>query len=138
MNQLNSLLIEGNVAHEPELRGLATGSSVCRFWIANNRYYKAGEGFEHEVSYCIVQAWGKLGELCVKECRKGRGVRVVGRIKQDRWEKDGVKHERVIINAEHVEFRPERVQESVREVPSGEALPEEVDIEADLQSLYFE
>jgi len=40
--------------------------------------------------------------------KKGRGVRVVGRLKQDRWtDADGKPHSRIFIVAEHVEFRPQ-------------------------------
>jgi single-strand DNA-binding protein len=40
--------------------------------------------------------------------KKGRGVRVVGRLKQDRWTgDDGKQRSRITIVAEHVEFRPE-------------------------------
>jgi single-strand DNA-binding protein len=39
---------------------------------------------------------------------KGRGVRVVGRLRQYRWNgSDGKIHACVVIIAEHVEFRPE-------------------------------
>ena len=39
--------------------------------------------------------------------QKGRGVRVVGRLKQDRWaDQEGKNHDRVKIVAEHVEFKP--------------------------------
>jgi single-strand DNA-binding protein len=39
---------------------------------------------------------------------KGRGVRVVGRLKQERWQNaEGQAQSKVVIVAEHVEFRPE-------------------------------
>ena len=36
---------------------------------------------------------------------KGRGVRVVGRLKQDRWQQNGQSRSRIVIVAEHVEFK---------------------------------
>jgi single-strand DNA-binding protein len=52
--------------------------------------------------------WAKLAENCNNLGHKGRGVRVVGRLKQERWNgSDGKAHSRVAIVAEHVEFRPE-------------------------------
>jgi single-strand DNA-binding protein len=63
---------------------------------------------EKEVSYLNVEAWAKLAENVKNLGRKGRGVRVVGRIKQERWNgADGKTQSRVVIVAEHVEFRPE-------------------------------
>ena len=55
-----------------------------------------------------MEAWGKLADICTSQGRKGRGVRVVGRLKQDRWTgSDGKNHTRVAIVAEHVEYRPD-------------------------------
>jgi single-strand DNA-binding protein len=76
--------------------------------LASNRYYKQETGFEREVSYFDVETWSKLAEACYSKGRKGRGVRVVGRLKQDRWNSpDGKAHSRITIVAEHVEFRPD-------------------------------
>ncbi|MDR0512425.1 MAG: single-stranded DNA-binding protein [Treponema sp.] len=106
MNNLNSILIEGNIVRDPLLRNTPKGSSVCSFSIASNRYYKQGSGFEKEVGFFEVETWGKLAEACAEHGRKGRGVRVVGRLKQDRWlGSDGKNHTRVAIVAEHVEYR---------------------------------
>ena len=43
---------------------------------------------------------------------KGRGVRVVGRLKQDRCaDPDGKQYSRVSIVAEHVEFKPQLMKQ---------------------------
>jgi len=55
-----------------------------------------------------VETWAKLADNCYNLGHKGRGVRVVGRLKQERWSgSDGKSHSRVTIVAEHVEFRPD-------------------------------
>jgi single-strand DNA-binding protein len=60
------------------------------------------------VGFFEVETWSKLAETCYSMGHKGRGVRVVGRLKQDRWNgSDGKPHSRVTIVAEHVEFRPD-------------------------------
>ncbi|MDR2402946.1 MAG: single-stranded DNA-binding protein [Spirochaetaceae bacterium] len=108
MNNLNSILIEGNMVRDPLLRSTPRGTQVCTFSIASNRIYKQDSGLEREVSFFDVETWSKLAELCFATGHKGRGVRVVGRLKQDRWNgSDGKPHSRVTIVAEHVEFRPE-------------------------------
>lgn len=108
MNQLNSLIIEGNVVRQPELEEPATGFKVCRFSVAVNRWYKGKNGNgEEEVSYFDVETYGKMAELCAKQLEKGRGVRVVGRLKQNRWEDENKKlKSKVFVIAEHVEFKP--------------------------------
>jgi single-strand DNA-binding protein len=107
MNNLNSILIEGNIMRDPQLRSTPKGTSVCTFSLASNRFFKQDSGFEKEVSFFEVETWAKLAEACNKQGKKGRGVRVVGRLKQDRWTgNDGKQESRIYIVAEHVEFRP--------------------------------
>jgi single-strand DNA-binding protein len=108
VSNLNSILIEGNLVRDPEFRATAKGTPVCAFSIASNRYFKQDSDFEKEVSFFDVETWAKLAESCNSLGKKGRGVRVVGRLKQERWNgSDGKAHSRVVIVAEHVEFRPE-------------------------------
>lgn len=117
MNHLNSIILEGNVVRQAELREPAPGFLVCKFPVATNRYYKdsSGNGKE-EVSFVDVEVYGKYGEFAEKKCVKGRGVRVVGRIKQDRWEsEDGKKNNRIFIVAEHLEYKPKPGEPAVVE-----------------------
>ncbi len=107
MNNLNSVLIEGNLVRDPELSYTPKGTAVCKFSVACNRAYKKDDELQKEVSYFDVDTWTRLAEVCAEYLKKGRGVRVVGRLKQDRWaDTDGKPHSRVLIVAEHVEFKP--------------------------------
>jgi len=108
MNNLNSILIEGNLVRDPLLRSTPKGTQVCTMCLASNRYYKQDTGFEKEVSFFDIETWSKLAEACYSKGKKGRGVRVVGRLKQNRWsDPEGKSHSKITIVAEHVEFRPE-------------------------------
>jgi len=108
MNSLNSILIEGNLTREPELSATPKGTPVCAFSVASNRFYKQDDETQQEVSFFEVETWAKLATVCGEQLKKGRGVRVVGRLKQDRWtDGDGKNRSKVKIVAEHVEFRPE-------------------------------
>jgi single-strand DNA-binding protein len=116
MNSLNSILIEGNLTRDPVLTETPQGTSVCQFPIASNRYYRQNDETQHEVSFIDVVTWAKLAERCGEELGKGRGVRVVGRVKQDRWQdKEGNPRSRVKIVAEHVEFRPQKKDDGTEE-----------------------
>jgi single-strand DNA-binding protein len=133
MNSLNSILLEGNLVRDPEMRTTAKGTVVCTFTVASNRYYKKSgeEGFEKEVSFFDVEAWAKLAESCARLGHKGRGVRIVGRLKQDRWEDAaGKARSKVYIVAEHVEYRPETQQQdpepdAVEDLDEAEPVPEQ-------------
>ena len=129
MNNLNSILIEGNLVKDPLLRSTPKGTQICTMRLASNRYFKQETGFEKEVSFFDVETWSRLAEACYAKAKKGRGVRVVGRLKQDRWNSpDGKLCSKVSIVAEHVEFRPEfkKDEKSAAETASEENVISEV------------
>jgi single-strand DNA-binding protein len=135
MNNLNSILIEGNLVRDPLLRSTAKGTPVCTFSLASNRFYKQDTGFEREVSFFEVETWAKLAESCHNLGHKGRGVRVVGRLKQERWQgTDGKPRAKIVIIAEHVEFRPDFSEK--RPAPQEEAVEQEASVaEAEQEAL---
>lgn len=108
MNQLNSLIIEGNAVRKADFSEPKTGFYVCRFPVAVNRWYKNknNEGVS-EVSFFDVEAYGKVAETCNKKIDRGTGLRIVGRLKQDRWkDKDGKTQSKCYVIAEHIEYKP--------------------------------
>ena len=106
MNQLNSIILEGNVVKKAEFSEPKTGFQVCKFPLAVNRRTKTPEGeTKEEVSYFDVETYGEMAESCFKWCDRGQGVRVVGRLKQSRWEENNTKKSRVYVVAEHVEYK---------------------------------
>ena len=132
MNNLNSILLEGNLVRDPQYRTTPHGTPVCTFTLASNRYFRNNNGYEQEVSFFDVETWSKLAERCNSVGKKGRGVRVVGRLKQDRWQgEDGKPHARITIVAEHVEFRPEfkkqrqAAEENAEQYAEQDVLPDE-------------
>lgn len=86
MNDLNSVLVEGNLKADPAL----DDESVCRFSI-DSRHRSKHSVFGIEVS-------GELGAKCAEYLQEGRAVRVLGHLRSET-------DERVTIVAEHVEFR---------------------------------
>jgi single-strand DNA-binding protein len=108
MNSLNSIIVEGNVVRTPEIRETPKGTPVCTVGVAVNRWYKSKDGvLQEEVSFFDIDTWGNLAKVCSETCEKGRGIRVVGRLKQSRWQDiEGKNRSKVSIVAEHVEFKP--------------------------------
>ena len=124
MNSLNSILVEGNLTRDPVLTTTPHGTAVCLFTVASNRFYRENDELQKEISYFDVEVWSRLAEQCGEELKEGRGVRVVGRLKQDRWENaDGKPQSRVKIVAEHVKFRP-MTSSKVEELPEAEPAEE--------------
>lgn len=120
MNNLNSILLEGNLVRDPDLRYTPQGSPVCNLTVACNRYFKQNEQLQEEVSYFDVTTWNRLAEVCKEYLTKGRGVRVVGRLKQDRWQDtEGKTRSKVLVVAEHVEFKPKLNGKGAEEGEAG-------------------
>ena len=101
-NDLNSLILEGVVSGKPLLNETST-TSVLNFTIETNHYYKnrAGEVVEGKSQFKVVV----YGSMCKIPLKEGSGVRVVGRLKQNKWtDSEGVSHSEVQIVAEHIEI----------------------------------
>ena len=131
MNNLNSILVEGNLTRDPNLAETPKGTPVCNFSVASNRFYKQDQELQKEVSFFDVEAWSRLAETCGEYLHKGRGVRIVGRLKQERWQdKDGNPRSRVKIVAEHVEFKPEFKKKD--EADANDAVGDTEDAEANV------
>lgn len=109
MNQLNSIIIEGDVSHGPQLSKTPQGLYVCDCVIAVNRFYKDSNGEEiKEVSFFDIQSFGELAKV-LSQTKEGQGMRVVGRLKQVRWQdQEGKRYSKCIVIAEHIELKPFR------------------------------
>ena len=100
-NNLNSLILEGVVIGEPHL---VETSDVLNFTVETTRYYKnrAGEDVEEKSQFKVVV----YGRMCKLPLKDGVGIRVVGRLKQNKWnDSDGVPHSEVQVVAEHIEIK---------------------------------
>jgi single-strand DNA-binding protein len=134
MNNLNSVLIEGNMVRDPLIRSTPKGTQVCNFSIASNRYYRQDSNLEKETGFFDIEAWGKLADACESHGRKGRGVRVVGRLKQDRWTgNDGKTHNKVAIVAEHVEYRSD-FKKNEEQASDADVLAESAVLDEELEA----
>ena len=63
-----------------------------------------GYGENKTVSYFDVVYWGKPAEAIKAYITKGKQLAIDGRLKQDRWEKDGNKYSRVYIIADNIQL----------------------------------
>ena len=113
MNNLNSIILEGNLVRDASLAEPVPGFKKCIFSMGVNRFYKnrKNEAVD-EVSFFDIETYGRMAEYCSEKAKKGRGVRVVGRLKQDSWKDDsGKTQSRVYVVAEHIEYKPEKKSE---------------------------
>lgn len=91
--------------NEPELHYTPNKTAVVSFTVASNRKWRDQGGSEHEDS-CFIDCacFSKLAEACDKNVRKGDPLYIEGTLKQERWEKDGVKHYKHSVTLNRVVF----------------------------------
>ena len=107
---INQVILTGNVTRDFELRKTSSGISNCVFSIACNRP-KAQDGTQN-TDYPQIVAWRKLAEICAQYLHKGSAVTIVGRLQTRNYEKDGHKVYVTEIVADQIKFPPRGQQES--------------------------
>lgn len=100
MGSLNKIMVIGNCGGEPEMRMTPAGKSVTSFSVAVNDKY----GETEHTEWFKVTCWGKLAETVNQYLEKGQQVFVEGKIKLNQWDKDGVQHSSLEINANQLVF----------------------------------
>ena len=102
---LNRIMLIGRLTRDPEIRQIPSGTSLCRFSIANNRIYSQNGERKEEVSFFNCTAWGRLAEIVHQYCRKGKQVGIEGRLRHYSWQdNDGKKNSSVEIVAEQLQL----------------------------------
>ena len=93
---MNINILRGNLARDPELRVVNTGgkqTSVVNFTVAVYREYTKSNGEKDKVTTFVpCEAWDSGAEIIGQSFKKGDLVLVEGSLRNDSWEKDGVKH----------------------------------------------
>ncbi len=90
--------VTGNLVRDPEIKFTNSGKAVCEITIADN--YKPNKEAEDQVSYVDVTLWGTLAENFANSMKKGQRVFAEGRVQQQNWEKDEVKHSKLKLIAD--------------------------------------
>ena len=97
---MNKVFLVGNLTKDPELRYTQSGKATARMSIAINQGY----GDNQSTDFFNLVAWEKTAELCGKFLSKGSKILVDGRLKNNNYEKDGVKHYGVDVIVNSIEF----------------------------------
>ena len=122
---LNRAMLVGRFTRDPELRQLNSGSTLCRFSIANNRIFSQNGEKREEVSFFNCTAWGRQAEIIQQYCHKGKQVAIEGRLRQNSWQdNEGKKHSNVEIVVEQLQLLG---SSQARSGGGGGAFQQEVD-----------
>ena len=102
---LNTIIIQGRLTRNPELRRTGSGLAVASFSVAVERDYPSKETGEREVDFIDCVAWRHTGEFVSKWFTKGSMIVVSGRLQIRGWtDKDGNKRKTAEVVAENVYF----------------------------------
>ncbi len=104
MASVNRVELEGNLTRDPELRYLASGTAVSDIGLAVNDRVKRNDQWVDEPVFVDVTLWGRTAEIANEYLSKGSPVLIEGRLKLDRWEKDGQKHSKLKVVGERLQM----------------------------------
>jgi single-strand DNA-binding protein len=125
---INSVVLVGNLTKDPELRHTPSGTAVTTLRIAVNDRVKRGEEWTDAAYYFDVTVWGRTAENCAQYLAKGRPVGVQGKLTWREWDaQDGSKRQSVEVVADNIQFLGSRGEDGGGQgqqfVPSGAAQP---------------
>ena len=101
MNNLNRVIINGNLTNDCKLERGKSGTAYGGFCIAVNSSEKKDGEWVDVPSFFEVKAFGKLFESQHPYLNKGANVTVEGKLKQENWEtKEGEKRHKIVIVAD--------------------------------------
>lgn len=96
---INRVVLGGFLARDIELTQTQSGLSIGKGAISVTKKLKDKEP---ETSFFEFVCFGRWAEISAESGRKGDKVIIDGEIKQERWEKDGQKHSRIIVIATQI------------------------------------
>ena len=96
---INNVVITGNMVADTTLKYTQSGKAIANLTLAVSRRFN-----KDETDFFDVQLWGKTAEIAAEYLRKGSKIGIIGSLQQQRWEKDGKKFSKVIINGDQLEF----------------------------------
>lgn len=117
MPNVNLSVTMGHITRDPELTYTPSGTAICKFGMAINRYWKDDKGQKMEsVTFLDYVAWANTAEIVAKYVKKGDSLHVIGSIEQDTWDdkQTGQKRSKLYVRVDGVEFTTKREKEEPR------------------------
>lgn len=104
MASYNRVILVGNLTRDPELRYIPSGTAVSEVGLAVNDRVKKNDQWVDETTFVDVTLWGRQAEIANEYLSKGSSVLIEGRLKLDKWEKDGQKHSKLRVVGERMQM----------------------------------
>ncbi len=102
-SEMNAVNLTGYISEHLNLRYTPNGNAVVSFNLAVKKPYKVEPG-KQDADFFRIVAWGKLAENLVEYTKKGSLIAVNGSLKNNNYEKDGVRNYSVDVVADKIEY----------------------------------
>ena len=89
MASLNRVQLIGRLGADPKKTETGKGTLISTFSMAVDRKWKFGGELKSSTDWFNIVAFGKLADVCNKYLKKGKLVYIEGRLKTEKYEKDG-------------------------------------------------
>jgi len=105
---LNKTQLIGRITRDPELKALSSGTNVCSFSLATNRFFTQNGEKKETTEFHNCVAWGKTADVVAQYVKKGSLLYVEGRLETKSWDdkNTGEKKYRTEIIVENVQLPP--------------------------------
>jgi len=132
MASINKFIGIGNVGKDPEVRVTQSGDVVVNMSIAITEKYKAKDGTQKEVTEWVrLVFFGKLAEIVQQYITKGMQIYVEGKLKTEKYDKDGQTHYVTKVVGEKMQMLGSKSDKPRAETKQSMPQPSEFDIPLD-------
>lgn len=95
--------LTGNLAADPELKFIPSGTAVVKFRIGVARRFQRNNEWQEKTSWWNIEAWGSLAENVAATLTKGMRVTVAGELDSDEYQTEaGEKRTAIYVRADKV------------------------------------
>lgn len=101
---INSVTIIGRLTRDAESKFTQSGTCIVSGSIAVEESYTKNNEKVKDTSFFDFQIFGKLGEAIGQYLTKGKQIGIRGKLRQERWEKDGQQRSKILIVVEDLEL----------------------------------
>lgn len=119
----NIIVIEGRLTRDPNFMKTKNGKSLCKFSMANNRYYYINGSLQKEVYFFDFITWGYNAEKAASSLSKGSHVLVSGELRQNSYfTKEGNRRNSIYILALEIKSLSKKTLDSGGEIANNQEI----------------
>lgn len=121
---MNKIFISGNITKDPQITMSKAGKAIANITIAVKQEFKTDGEYKSDFFNCV--AFGHTAEYIGNYLTKGNKCLICGRLQNESWEKDGVKHYATKVIIDSCEgLTPKKQNESMESLGSSQNMDEE-------------